>query len=54
MEELDKLREEIDAVDARILAALALRRNLARQVIPAGDAVVDEMSERGEYQRSFL
>jgi chorismate mutase / prephenate dehydratase len=37
MGELEKIREQIDDVDARILGALALRRKLARQIIQAKD-----------------
>ncbi len=37
MEDLEKIRHEIDDVDARILEALAVRRELAKQVIQAKD-----------------
>ena len=37
MDELDKLRKEINSVDERILEALANRRKLAEQVIQAKD-----------------
>jgi len=49
MAELDKIRQEIDEVDGRILEALSARRGLAKQVIQAKDQkgapIRDELRE---------
>lgn len=48
MDELEKIRNEINLVDERILDALANRRKLAEQVIRAKDQLGTPIRDAGE------